>query len=150
MANSLLCFIPKVWYHWILVPKIQILTYLSLIWTENGVLELRKVTQISNIYIYQNFSRQILGLLKSLFIQSLFKMKGFVTFHGSCLSVHTQKCSKALKKQIREIAVFFQSFCTVVEEFNLFCFNNSPEQKAKLLILYHWNQSNQMLFSPNC
>ena len=110
MANSLLCFIPKVWYHWILVPKIQILTYLSLIWTENGVLELRKVTQISNIYIYQNFWRQILGLLKSLFIQSLFKMKGFVTFHGSCLSVHTQKCSKALKKQIREIVVFFQSF----------------------------------------
>ena len=43
-----------------------------------------QMTHISNIYIYQLFKTNIRPS-KSLFIQSLFKMKGFVTFRGSSL-----------------------------------------------------------------
>ena len=52
--------------------------------------------------------------------------------------------------KFEKLTYFFKVFCTVGEVYNFFCFENSWEQKAKLLILYHWNQSIQMLFSLNC
>ena len=52
--------------------------------------------------------------------------------------------------RFEKLTYFFEVFCTVGKVFDFFCFENSWEQKAKLLILYHWNQSNQMLFSLNC